>query len=158
MARKKEADEGAAKREEFLAEEIRKPLKYVMHDANAHDDPKLQDLRDDHGFAALGRWWLLVELLAGRVDHCYDVSRAHGWERLAHDLEFGRSPEAVEECRGFIAALLGLGLLERSSYSEFEHIRSARIDRNAAAVAEEIAGKRYAVWCRERKRAEAQER
>jgi hypothetical protein len=137
-----------AKRLEYYNEEICRPLKYVKHDTNAHDDPKLQDLRDDHGFDALGRWWLLVELLAGRVNHCYDIRRPNGWRRLAHDLEFGRTEEGVRQCKEFIATLLDLHLLDQASYADFHHVRSARIDRNADEYARDVAQRRYAIWCR----------
>lgn len=141
-------DVADAKRQEYYGEEVTKPLDYIIHDTNAHDDPKLQDLRDDHGFDALGRYWLLAELLAGRVNHCYDVGRPNGWRRLAHDLEYGRSAEGVQACQAFVATLLSLGLLDRSSYADFKHVRCARIDRNADKYAREVAHKRFAAWSR----------
>ena len=133
------------KKLEFYAECVDEPMKYVVHDVNAHDDPKLQDLRDDHGFEALGRWWLLVELLASRKGHCYDVSRANGWKRLAHDLEYGRSDE--QECRDFIGTLVGLGLLNADAYARGE-VRSSRIDSNASEYAKNVADKRLGAWLR----------
>ena len=46
--------------ERMVEDEERRPLTYFKHDALAHDDPKLQDLRDEHGMGAYGRYWLLV--------------------------------------------------------------------------------------------------
>lgn len=157
-ARKHETDEEAeerrareAVRQGFFDEEYRKPMRYFKHDTNACDDPKLQDLRDEYGFEAYGRWWLLVEHLAGRVNHCYDVSRENGWRRLARDLEFDRGTSGIDQCREFIATLYGLGLISRQSYDEFEHVRSVRLDRNAEEYAEGVAGKKFAAWSRWRK-------
>ena len=145
----KERAEIERKRLEFYAECVEEPMKFVFHDVNAHDDPKLQDLRDDHGFEALGRWWLLVELLASREGHAYDVSRKNGWRRLAQDLEYGRANE--EECQDFIEVLAGLGLLNTEAFERGE-VRSARIDSNASDYARNVADKRLGAWLRWRKK------
>ncbi len=142
-------EEQVAKRNQLYYEELAKPLRYVSHDCNAHDDPKLQDLRDDHGFAALGRWWLLVELLGGREGHRYDLARPNGWRRLSQDLEFGRNEQAVEECKEFVDVLFELDLVNRELFANACTLASDRIDRNAREVARDIAGKRFATWCRE---------
>ena len=135
--------------DEYFQEEQQKPLKWVKHDVDASDDERLQDLRDEHGFEALGRWWMLVEKLAGRKCHRYDVGRPNGWRRLAHELEF----DSVDECREFVSWLIGYGLLSRESFDEFAHIASPRIDRNAAASAKDQADRRIGTWIRECKRA-----
>lgn len=136
----------------FFAEEVGKPLKYVRHDVDAHRDGKLEDLRDLHGFEAMGRWWLLVELMAGRKDHRYDMRRAKAWERLARDLEYD-GEDAVERCREFVGWLYDLSLIHRESFDESGYVRSERIERNACELADEVAKRRMAVWVRDRQRA-----
>ena len=138
--------------QEFFAEEVGKPLKYVRHDVDAHRDGKLEVLRDLHGFEALGRWWLLVELLAGRRDHRYDMLLPRSWERLARDLEYDGA-DAVERCREFVGWLYDLSLIHRESFDESGYVRSERIERNACELADEVAKRRMAVWVRDRQRA-----
>lgn len=136
-------EERAALLERFTAEEVTRPLDYFPHDSNASADPKLQRLRDDHGWAAIGRWWALVELLSAAEGHLVDVSRPQQWRRLANALEF----DDVDECQAFVAALLDVGLIDRDA-ARGGHVMSARVMRNAEKVAEGIARGRVAVACR----------
>ena len=140
--------EKAEKFRELLQEEIGKPMRYVKHDADAHRDPKLEDLRDLHGFDALGRWWLLVELLASRQFHRYETDRPNGWARLAHDLEFF-GDDAEERCREFVGWLLELRLLHAESFEDCGYVRSERIERNAYEMAEVSAYGRVGAWAKE---------
>ena len=136
-------EERAALYEKFVAEEVRRPLDYFAHDSNASADPKLQRLRDEHGWAAMGRWWTLVEVLSAAEGHLVDVSRPQQWRRLANALEF----DDAGECREFVAWLLALGLLDRDAM-EGGHVMSARVMKNAERAAEGIARGRMAVACR----------
>lgn len=129
--------------EKFLAEEVQRPLDYFAHDSNASSDPKLQRLRDDHGWAAIGRWWCLVELLSAAEGHIIDVSRPQQWTRLAHSLEM----DTADEARAFIDWLLSVGLLDRDAMAS-GHVMSARVMRNAERFAEAAAKGRMAVACR----------
>lgn len=140
--------EKAEKLQEIMQEEMGKPLRYVKHDVDAHRDPKLEDLRDLHGFDALGRWWLLVELLASRQWHRYETDRPNGWARLAHDLEFF-GDDAEERCREFIGWLLELRLLHQESFEEGGFVRSERIERNAYEMVEKSAQGNLGIWVRE---------
>ena len=143
-------DEKAEKYQEFLQEEIGKPMRYVFHDVDASDDEKLEQLRDEHGFEAMGRWWLLVERMAGRKWHRFETRRAHGWERLARALEFD-GDDAVERCKEFIGWLLELELLHRDSFEECGYVRSERIERNAYQMAEGTAGRMLGAWIKQQK-------
>lgn len=136
---------------EFYAERVDEPLEYIIHDVNAHDDAALQDLRDEHGYEAYGRFWHLAELLGERVGHYYDIARPNGWRRLAQDLEYGRDDSGVKMCREFIEELVRLGLLSEDAY-ECGRVRSNRIDRNASKMAEGYANRKFATWIRDRNR------
>ena len=121
----------------MVDEEQRQPLTYFKHDVLAHDDPALQELRDTWGMGAYGRYWLLVELLAGRRDHRYDVSTPNGAARLARDLE--TDAEGLAE---FAAALDSLGLIVHDLYAEHGVVAIDRIARNARECAEYVAKRR----------------
>lgn len=43
-------------------------MKWFQHDSNAHTDPKLVDLADRWGAEGLGIYWVVVELIATRLD------------------------------------------------------------------------------------------
>lgn len=136
-------EERAAALESIVAEEVRRPLDYFAHDANASDDPKLQRLRDDHGWEAMGRWWRVVELLSAAEGHLIDVSRPQQWRRLAYALEF----DGADECAEFVGWLAECGLVDRDALHG-GHVMSARVMRNAERVAEGIAKGRLMAMCR----------
>lgn len=132
----------AEKREkwrEYYDAALGEPLRWLQHDAAAHDDAALCELRDVHGMAAFGRWWLLCEKLAGRKGHAYDVSTSHGWARLARDLEFPATSDGIAECTAFIGELSRLDLINRESFAEFKRVRNSRIDRTADKAAQDAA-------------------
>lgn len=141
----------AEKREkwrEYYDAALTAPLKWFHHDVTASDDPDLCQLRDAHGMEALGRWWVLVELIASARGHALDVSTPQAWARLAGKLEF-YGPDAVEECRAFVGALYDLDLINRESFEEFGRIRSRRIDRTAEQAATDAANGALGPWVRE---------
>lgn len=132
----------AEKREkwrEYYDAALGEPLRWLQHDAAAHDDAALCELRDVHGMEAFGRWWLLCEKLAGRKGHAYDVSTSHGWARLARDLEFGMDADGIAKCSEFIGELWRLDLINRESFQEFKRVRNSRIDRTADKAAQDAA-------------------
>ena len=131
----------AEKREkwrEYYDAALMEPLKWIQHDVTAAADPDLCRLRDAHGMEALGRWWVLVERIAGARGHALDVSTPQAWARLAAALEF-YGPDGVDKCREFVGALYDLDLINRESFEEFGRIRSRRIDRNAEFAARDVA-------------------
>lgn len=140
----------AEKREkwrEYYDAALVEPLRWVQHDVTAAADPDLCRLRDAHGMEALGRWWVLVELIASARGHSVDVSTTPAWARLAGKLEF-YGPDAVEECRAFVGALYDLDLINRESFEEFGRIRSRRIDRNAEFAAKDVANGKLGLFVR----------
>lgn len=138
-------EEKAARYAELLQEELGKPMRYFFHDVDAHEDEKLEELRDAHGFDALGRWWLLAEILAGRQWHRLETRRTRGWERLARLLEYDTREQAQE----FVGWLVELDLLDRESYERDGYVRSERMDRNAYQMAESAASKRLGAWAKQ---------
>ena len=42
-------------------------MKYINHMTIAHDDSKIQALRDKHGLAGYGAYWVIVEKIAAQV-------------------------------------------------------------------------------------------
>lgn len=127
-------EERAAVLERLVADEVRKPMEYFFHDCNAHRDAKLEQLRDDHGMAALGRWWILVELLSAAEGHLITVQRPQQWRRLANELEC----ESTEECREFVGWLVECRLIDAEALAN-DHVMSARVMRNAERMAESAA-------------------
>lgn len=131
------ADERAAALERLIAEEVRKPMAYFFHDSNARHDPKLELLRDEHGWDALGRWWALVEMLAEADGHLVEVTRPQQWRRLANSLEL----ESVDDAKQFVAWLEECGLVDHEALAS-GHVMSPRLFRNAERMAENTAHKR----------------
>ena len=135
----------------YLEEEQDKPMRYVMHDNAAHDDEALYRLTAEHGMAYYGMYWLLVEFLAGRKGHYYDVSDALGWRKLARDMSCMCDID-VDECRRFITDLYDAGLIIREQYDELHRITSKRLLANAISCAEDVASKRLGAWKTNRKK------
>ena len=161
MARSKpepSPEEAAARRaryDELVAEEVLRPMDYFKHDADAHADPKLCDLRDIAGMEGFGRYWLLVEVLAGREGHAYEVEdRATGrdrWRRFAAELE---CDGGVAEAKSFVAALEELGLIDSELLHERGKVGIERLARNAYEMAEATAARKLGAWAKhERSRA-----
>lgn len=130
----------------YYEDALGEPMDWVRHDSNARTDEALEALRDELGFEGYGRWWLLVELLSARKGHGYDIGRPHGWEHLAHDMEW-----EVEPTKGFVRWLLDHSLLSRESFEAFDYVRSERIMRNAEEYAESVAAKRLGGWAKARR-------
>ena len=150
-ARPEPTPEELAERQErydaYLADAILKPLPYFKHDADAHDDPKLQDLRDTLGLKGYGRYWLLVEVLAEREGHVYEVEdRATGrdrWRRFAAEIE---CDGGEAEAKTFVAALEELALIDSELLRERGKVGIRRLSDNAYEMAEAIAKRRLGAW------------
>lgn len=129
--------------DDTLQEEAVKPLKWVSHDTDAHNDDGLRRLRMRHGWEAIGRWWHLVELLAARRGHCYDVSTDEGWEMLAEDMLCD-----ADGARELVGWLSELGLIESEMLEGEGVVRSERIERVAWKAAESVASGKVGAWNR----------
>lgn len=101
-------------------EESAKPMRWFRHDSDAHDDPAVAELLvGDDGFEVYGFYWVLVELLAARDRHYYDVGTDRGWAVLARDLGLDwRRPEGVERAKELAGTLADAGLLSGPDWAE----------------------------------------
>lgn len=138
--------EEAAKLDEFREQERNAPLDWFKHDNDAHMDEGMRLLIAERGMASYGLYWCLMELLAARKCHFYDVSTELGWQLLARDMSPGVEVMSVYECQGFIEALADLGKIDYECYHESGHIISNRICRNAAECSESTAQNRFKGW------------
>lgn len=148
---RKEQEESLAAYERFLDEARQEPIKYVKHDNKSHDDEALYRLVAQHGMEWYGWYWLLVELLAGRKNHSYDVSDEVGWRRLTRDMSCMVDMSA-EDCKLFIMELASMGLVSKEHLSEAQKVVIKRILTDAEKYAEEVAKKKLGAWKTNRKR------
>ena len=125
---------------EAYQEAYQKPLKYLHHDTGAHVDDEMRLLAyTTGGLEAYGRYWVLMELLASRKGHLYDVSDETGWMFLASDMSTCGVSIDADACRELVEALVRFDKLDREAYEGSHHIVSGRVSRQAAAYAEEYA-------------------
>lgn len=133
MAKKDLSPEEEAERQEIYErlymEALDEPLEFFIHDTDAFEDDALQDLFDEGGYDAVGKFWHLAELLARKKGHAYSVVKGYG--RLAYDMHM--EPDEMER---FIQDLYARDLIIRESLDEFKTVRSARIQRNAERSAD----------------------
>lgn len=152
-ASKEDAEKQAAQDayEEFLERAMSDPVKFVKHDARAHDDEALYRLTNQHGMAYYGLYWLLVELLTGRKHHYYDVSDDAGWRRLAKDMSC-LCDMSIEQCQEFIADLYAADLISRPQIDELQRVSITRVLVDARSYAETVASKQLGAWKTNRKK------
>lgn len=136
---------------EFLERAMSDPIKFIKHDARAHDDEALYRLSNRRGMALYGWYWLLVELLTGRKHHYYDVSDDAGWRRLARDMSC-ICDMGTDECKEFIAELYNASLINREQYDELQRVTITRILADAKTYAETVASKQLGAWKTNRKK------
>ena len=135
----------------YEQEALLEPMSYVPHDTNAHLDDAMRALitscTDPHEGLALGyKYWCLMELLAARKGHLYDVSTDRGWQFLSIDMSTCGVVVSAYECRELVELLVGIGLLSKSCYTEAHHVLSDRICRNAERYAKGVADKKIGAW------------
>jgi hypothetical protein len=51
---------------------------YFSHDANAHIDDKILELRSEYGWEGYGIFWVLIEILRSQSDYSYERSKMAG--------------------------------------------------------------------------------
>lgn len=148
MARKVKplTPEEQAKLDEFREQAKADPLDWFRHDNNAHTDEGMRLIIAEHGMQAYGLYWVLMELLAARKGHYYDVSTDLGWQFLAKDMSPGVEVMGVEECRDFVEMLARYGKIDRECLEESGHIICNRICRNAAERNESTAQNKFKGW------------
>lgn len=131
-----------------------KPLKYLHHDTGAHTDDELRLMASASGSLAIyGQYWCLMELLASRKGHMYDVSQDRGWGFLALDMSTAGVPTSADECRELVGMLAEFDKINREAFEGDHHIVSERVSRQAARYADEYATSKAAGAKSARKRA-----
>lgn len=135
-----------AKLDELREEAKQDPLDWFRHDNNAHSDEGMRLIIAEHGMGAYGLYWCLMELLAARRGHLYDVSTELGWQFLARDMSPGVEMMSVEDCKRFVSMLVQHGKIDRKCFEESGHIISERICRNAAERNESTAQNKFKGW------------
>ena len=134
------------KLEELREQAKNDPLDWFKHDNDAHMDEGMRLLIASRGMAAYGLYWCLMELLAARKGHYYDVSTDLGWQFLAKDMSPGVEVMSVEECKSFVHALAEHGKIDRECLEVSGHVISNRICRNAAERNESTAQNKFKGW------------
>jgi hypothetical protein len=74
---------------------------WFEHDSNAHDNPKILDLRMQIGWCAYGAFWAIVELLRDAEGYTIELSRLGG---ICFNLRIERD---------WVETMFSIGLLER---------------------------------------------
>lgn len=125
---------------EAYQEAFEKPLKYLHHDTDAHADDELRIMAAELGSLEIyGQYWCLMELLAQRKGHYYDVSQERGWQFLALDMSTCGVHMSAEQCKELVGKLVEFNKLVGESFHEEGHIVCERISRQAGRYAEEYA-------------------
>ena len=125
---------------EAYEEAYEKPLKYLHHDTDAHQDDELRVIAAESGsLEVYGQYWCLMELLAARKGHYCDVSDERGWTFLSLDMSTCGVSIEVETCKELVRKLVKYNKLDRESFEESCHIVCDRICRQAGRYAEEYA-------------------
>ena len=139
-------DDEQAKLDEFREQAKNDPLDWFKHDNNAHMDESIRMLITEQGMAAYGLYWCLMELLAARKGHYYDVSTDIGWQFLAKDMSPGVEVMSVDDCKSYIATLARYGKIDRECLEVSGHVICNRICRNAAERNESTAQNKFKGW------------
>lgn len=103
-------------------------MQFFPHDSNAMRDSKMQHLRFKHGWAGVGMWWALCEMMANDSRQAIDFSTREDKAILANDLQLSE-----DECESFVGYLASLGLVRSEDLAE-GRIRSERMCANALEV------------------------
>lgn len=113
---------------------------WFRHDAKARFDSKLTTLRADFGWAAIGQYWALVEILCEQDDHRISVKLLKG---IALDLGIEGA-----ELRRLLAACVDVGLFETDETAWW----SAGLTKRLVAIESHREAKRIAALEREEKK------
>lgn len=117
-------------------------LPYIRHYNDAHANEKLRRLMLAGGFAWYGMYWTLMELLAARHKHHYLVRDDAGWMFLAADMSTSGVPVDAAQCKAFVEALAGLGLISDESLADGVVVNE-RVCANAEESARETARNKF---------------
>lgn len=112
-----------------------RPLLWFKHYASAADDIKCQRLVMRRGRDGYGAWWRMCEILASATGHAVPVETDEDWAMLARALFCGPGGDGVAECRGIVADMVDVGLLELRDGT----VSSERMLRDALARGAQVA-------------------
>lgn len=142
MAKKERTPEEEALLSRLKMEEMQKPLSYVPHDTDAMMDDEIRMCVIENGIAIYGVWWCLVELLAKRRGHRYDVTDELGWRFLASDMSAVGEMFTVDQMKAFVQIFEEHGLLHLDREDERILLTNDRVIRTAIASADKTAKRR----------------
>lgn len=143
MARRERTPEEEALLSRLRMEEMQKPLSYVPHDTDAMTDDEIRMCVIENGIAIYGIWWCLVELLAKRRGHRYDVTDELGWRFLASDMSSIGETFTVDQVKAFVDVFESHGLLHLDVEDGRVLLTNDRVIRTAIASAEKTAKRRF---------------
>lgn len=75
--------------------------RYFSHDADAHNDPKMQQLIAVYGYEGYGWFWRIVEQLTVEKDHCISLKGKYAYQGIAKMLN-GRSSVSSTDVEAFV--------------------------------------------------------
>ena len=125
--------EEAILRDMLYDEESGRPLEYIKHDTNAHEDEKILALVDEGGLAWYGLYWLLVEKLARRKGNMYNILKPSEVRRLRSDL-CALSEVSNDEIDRFLEFCAEVDLIDGAAYSGYGKVAIGRIIKNSETV------------------------
>lgn len=83
-------------------------MKWFKHMADARDDDFIEWLEENYGFEGTGRWWRILEIIAGSMDkNSNDPSATHSWKKWQILLRGKRS-----QLTGYLLAMRLRGKIE----------------------------------------------
>lgn len=115
----------------YKEDQLQKESFYFSHDANAHIDDKILELRAEYDWEGYGIFWVIIEILRGQTDYTYSLSKMSGLS-----IAIGRPKQWLID---YINHCIYLGLFvenEGDFYSESLMLRMEQIDEKRKKRAE----------------------
>ena len=88
-------------------------MKWFRHETNAHDDEKIDAIRQQFGMEGIGIWWQLTELVAQNYSAGKDPSRIWSW--VGFQLQFSCKRAKT---KNLLNTFQELGLIETETVNE----------------------------------------
>jgi hypothetical protein len=110
---------------------LKKESFYFSHDANAHIDDKILELRSEYDWEGYGIFWVLIEILRSQTDYTYNLTKMAGLS-----IAIGKPKQWLQD---FIKYCIDLELFVENDgefYSESLMKRMEQIDKSRQKRAE----------------------
>jgi len=110
---------------------LKKESFYFSHDANAHIDEKILELRSEYNWEGYGIFWVLIEILRSQTDYTYNLTKMAGLS-----IAIGKPKQWLQD---FIKYCIDLELFVENNgefYSESLMKRMEQIDKSRQKRAE----------------------